>query len=139
MVLLAKVEVSRLLQQRVGLSARCCGCKTHRIIISFFPLFWRWNEHDACKMHHHHHKLLPLSLLALQERQADVVRYAGLPSGDHSLVVEGLGRFAPTGSYAHGGNQRGLGDEEEEEVRHRTPQNFRFIFVLYEERLRRIP
>lgn len=43
------------------------------------------------------------------------MRYAGLPTGDHSVVVEGLGKFAPTGSYAHGRRQGGLGGEEEEE------------------------
>lgn len=41
----------------------------------------------------------------------DSLRYLGLPDGDHSLEVEGLGRFAPQGSYAHGG-QGGLGDED---------------------------
>ncbi|CAM9527992.1 unnamed protein product, partial [Ectocarpus sp. 12 AP-2014] len=53
--------------------------------------------------------------LAAEERKADGLRYEGLPGGDHSLVVEGLGQFAPTGSYAHGGSRGGLGDEEEEE------------------------
>ncbi|CBJ28972.1 conserved unknown protein [Ectocarpus siliculosus] len=57
---------------------------------------------------------LPVKLEA-EERKADGLRYEGLPSGDHSLVVEGLGQFAPTGSYAHGGSRGGLGDEEEEE------------------------
>lgn len=61
-------------------------------------------------------------LTTLQERKADGLRYEGLPSGDHSFVVEGLGQFAPTGSYAHGGNRGGLGDEEEEEVRHPATQ-----------------
>ncbi|CAM9438846.1 unnamed protein product, partial [Scytosiphon promiscuus] len=53
--------------------------------------------------------------LAAEEREADGLRYAGLPSGDHSVVVEGLGQFAPSGSYAHRGTLRGFGDEEEEE------------------------
>lgn len=55
------------------------------------------------------------------------MRYASAPSGDHSLVVEGLGQFAPSGSYAHSGHQGGLGDDddEEEEVSHSSPsQNF---------------
>lgn len=52
-----------------------------------------------------------------QENEVDSLRYAGLPSGDHSVEVEGLGLFAPTGSYAHGRNRGGLGDEEEQEVR----------------------
>lgn len=50
----------------------------------------------------------------LQEQEADNLRYAGLPSGDHSVEVDGLGKFAPSGSYAHGGVLGGLGDEEEE-------------------------
>lgn len=48
-----------------------------------------------------------------QEQQVDSLRYLDLPAGDHSLEVEGLGRFAPQGSYAHdtGG---GLGDQEDQ-------------------------
>ncbi|CAM9218740.1 unnamed protein product, partial [Hapterophycus canaliculatus] len=53
--------------------------------------------------------------LVAEEREADSLRYAGLPSGDHSVVVEGLGQFAPSGSYAHRGTLRGFGDDEEEE------------------------
>lgn len=52
----------------------------------------------------------------LKEREADSLRYLGLPLGDHSVVVEGLGKFAPSGSYAHGGVRGGLGDDDEEEV-----------------------
>lgn len=54
------------------------------------------------------------SSLVLQEGVSDSFRYAGLPSVDHSLEVEGLGRFAPQGSYANERNRGGLGDEEEE-------------------------
>lgn len=54
------------------------------------------------------------SSLVLQEGVSDSLRYAGLPSVDHSLEVEGLGRFAPQGSYANERNRGGLGDEEEE-------------------------
>lgn len=45
----------------------------------------------------------------------DSLRYLDLPAGDHSLEVEGLGRFAPQGSYAHdtGG---GLGDQEHQVI-----------------------
>lgn len=43
------------------------------------------------------------------------MRYIGLPPGDHSVEVEGLGRFAPEGSYAHDAG-RGLGDEDDDEV-----------------------
>ncbi|CAM9837811.1 unnamed protein product [Laminaria digitata] len=53
--------------------------------------------------------------LVAEEEEADSLRYAGLPSGNHSVEVDGLGKFAPTGSYAHGGVHGGLGDEEEEE------------------------
>lgn len=59
----------------------------------------------------------------LQERQADRLRYAGLPSGDHSLVVEGLNQFAPTGSYAHGGNRGGLGDDDDDDEVNRLASN----------------
>ncbi|CAM9550296.1 unnamed protein product, partial [Choristocarpus tenellus] len=44
---------------------------------------------------------------ALQE-----LRYADLPHGDHSLEVEGLGQFAPEGSYAHVKGIGGLGGDE---------------------------
>lgn len=81
------------------------------------------NKHDSSQAN-----IFPSPLPASQEGQADELRYDGLPSGDHSLVVEGLGQFAPTGSYAHSGNQRGLGDEEEE-VRHPT---FRNSFPLFQ-------
>eukprot|EP00903_Cladosiphon_okamuranus_P016054 g14821.t2 len=57
---------------------------------------------------------LPAKLVA-EERQADTLRYASLPSGDHSLVVEGLDQFAPSGSYAHGSKRGGLGDDDDEE------------------------
>ena len=50
--------------------------------------------------------------VALQERRADSLRYAGLPKGDHSVLVEGLGTFAPMGSYAHD-SPGGLGGDEE--------------------------
>lgn len=53
-------------------------------------------------------------MFVYQEEEADSLRYAGLPSGDHSVEVDGLGKFAPSGSYAHGGVCGGLGDEEEE-------------------------
>eukprot|EP00752_Nemacystus_decipiens_P013791 g12244.t1 len=52
--------------------------------------------------------------LAAEERQADSLRYASLPSGDHSVVVQGLDQFAPSGSYAHGGKRGGLGDDEDD-------------------------
>ncbi|CAM9719330.1 unnamed protein product [Sphacelaria rigidula] len=53
------------------------------------------------------------SSLTAEEQEVDSLRYLGLPNVDHSLEVEGLGRFAPQGSYAHGG-QGGLGDEDDE-------------------------
>lgn len=50
--------------------------------------------------------------LFLQERKADVLRFSGLPKSDHSVFVEELGTFAPTGSYAHD-RQGGLGGDKE--------------------------
>ncbi|CAM9172030.1 unnamed protein product [Discosporangium mesarthrocarpum] len=42
------------------------------------------------------------------------LRYADLPDGDHSKDVEGLGRFAPEGSYALEEDARGLGGDDKD-------------------------
>lgn len=68
---------------------------------------------DALALNSIHSDFFFCFFFLFQERQADRLRYAGLPRGDHSLVVEGLGQFAPSGSYAHSGSRGGLGDEEE--------------------------